>query len=246
VAAWLAGAALQGLFPDGARIEPTSSRQILWIPTEGRIAELTDRLKALDVPLDKVFRPLMDDDPHAEFDPTDEAWLELMAELASEEYPFWVIVDQIPLSALMTEIGCAATVLCEKDGEIRGTDAVRRWAEIVGRMQTVVSITGWAPDSEDLRLRVTRTDGERPDPLRVRLHDGIPEVVDAAPTAPRTVLECALDLLERRLVRGPQPAGQLIELAKSDGISRRTVARAKQQLGVMSFQVDGHWYWILP
>jgi hypothetical protein len=40
-------------------------------------------------------------------------------------------------------------------------------------------------------------------------------------------------------------ANEAIELADEEGISKRTLLRAKEAAGVKSKRVDGHWIWSL-
>jgi hypothetical protein len=52
------------------------------------------------------------------------------------------------------------------------------------------------------------------------------------------------------LQRGPRPAAELKQLAKADGISERTLLRAKARLQLetkrTSFGEAGKWLWSLP
>jgi hypothetical protein len=41
-------------------------------------------------------------------------------------------------------------------------------------------------------------------------------------------------------------ANDIIEAAASEGVSPRTLNRAKLELGVKSERIDGYWYWYLP
>lgn len=58
----------------------------------------------------------------------------------------------------------------------------------------------------------------------------------------------AADWIEMALAKGPVKAIQLIEEAKENGITKRTLVRAKQELGVLSRKraFDGAWEWELP
>ena len=61
---------------------------------------------------------------------------------------------------------------------------------------------------------------------------------------PREEAKC---WLEQTLQDGmPQPAKDLLKAAKSDGISEKTLRRAKKDLGVISKQVERAWVWMLP
>jgi putative DNA primase/helicase len=67
---------------------------------------------------------------------------------------------------------------------------------------------------------------------------------------PATQLERATDFLRAELRAGPRESEELLGAAREQGISKRTLERAKSMLGVKSdrdgFGPEGHWYWSLP
>lgn len=99
--------------------------------------------------------------------------------------------------------------------------------------------------------------------IRYELHDGslfwlgvsdvtaeemrIPQRADGEST-----VECAVAFLRDFLADGPQTANATFKAAKQEGISERTLKRAKAQLGVRSQRAsagnsgDGQWLWSLP
>lgn len=56
----------------------------------------------------------------------------------------------------------------------------------------------------------------------------------------------AIEVLSNALSEGSCAATECVELCKSEGISVRTVHRAKSALGIKSEKVQGKWYWLLP
>jgi AAA domain len=66
----------------------------------------------------------------------------------------------------------------------------------------------------------------------------------------RTAKREAREFLLERLEAGPAKADDIIEEAKQDGIAKRTLDRAKKELGVKSWKergkIDSEWYWELP
>jgi hypothetical protein len=48
------------------------------------------------------------------------------------------------------------------------------------------------------------------------------------------------------LASGPKPSPEIEEAAEADGISRRTLFRAKKELGVRAKKEEGGWYWHPP
>lgn len=56
----------------------------------------------------------------------------------------------------------------------------------------------------------------------------------------------AVAFLRHALAAGPRPAAELERRAIAQGISSRTLDRARKQLGVQACRQDGHWVWALP
>jgi DNA polymerase I len=59
-------------------------------------------------------------------------------------------------------------------------------------------------------------------------------------------LEDAVEFLRGTLGSGPRAAREVLEAARSRGISKRTLARGRNALGVESFRERGRWWWRLP
>jgi hypothetical protein len=58
-------------------------------------------------------------------------------------------------------------------------------------------------------------------------------------------LEDAVEFLKSTLESGPRAARDVLEAARSRGISKRTLARGRDALGVESFREGGRWWWRL-
>ena len=69
-----------------------------------------------------------------------------------------------------------------------------------------------------------------------------------APEAPHleTARDRATDFLRDVLDLGPVPSREVEEQATGAGISRPTLLRAKEALGVVSIKPNGQWCWALP
>jgi hypothetical protein len=52
--------------------------------------------------------------------------------------------------------------------------------------------------------------------------------------------------IENTLRNGPIPAVDIMQMAEEQGISEKTLQRAKSALGVYSSKRNGRWYWELP
>lgn len=57
--------------------------------------------------------------------------------------------------------------------------------------------------------------------------------------------EAAIDFLREKLSDGPKAANDLINLAKSAGIAKRTLDRAKKTIGVIVRKREQRWFWEL-
>ena len=73
--------------------------------------------------------------------------------------------------------------------------------------------------------------------------DADAEEVLSAPRKPRS--EVAETFLQTFLAKGPQEASTVYEAAKKEGVSRRTLERSKQNLGVESQKKGDGWEWSL-
>ena len=74
---------------------------------------------------------------------------------------------------------------------------------------------------------------------------GPDELLAASPTGGGELLR-AIEWLREVLSAGPVPAADVTYLGSTDGISERTLERAKSELGVSSKKVGDHWEWSLP
>jgi len=73
----------------------------------------------------------------------------------------------------------------------------------------------------------------------------VDEVMGGKPKQESQVAK-ARRLIETALANGPVPAADMEQLAEEEGISFKTFKRAKEALGVMSYQRGRVWYWDLP
>jgi hypothetical protein len=63
---------------------------------------------------------------------------------------------------------------------------------------------------------------------------------------PESQFTKACRLLEAELALHPVPAVEIIEVAEEQGISYKTLKRAKSDLGVISIRRNAQWLWELP
>jgi len=269
IAAWIATTVLRGSgrFPDGAQLTG-GPNWVTWVITESTHQLLVDRLTQMGAPLEYVRCPVDPEDTEDTevcpvIDLTQERWLGLVAAAVAERRPTWVIVEAIGsrrgeiapgihravdvMAGVARDVGCAITFLFHREGDMPKSNrsvGVRSWAAIAARMATILSVSPWAPETNDLRLRVIKTDGERPEPLRVRIDTGVPRVVRRPVTPPSSAVDRAAEYLERHLANGPQMAFQLIRAARfGERISKRSLDRAKRRLEIRSYLEGRRWWW---
>jgi hypothetical protein len=63
---------------------------------------------------------------------------------------------------------------------------------------------------------------------------------------PESQFTKARRLIEIELAHGPVPAADMMQMAEEQGISPKTLNRAKEALGVISIKRGVQWYWELP
>ena len=63
---------------------------------------------------------------------------------------------------------------------------------------------------------------------------------------PESQFTKARRLIETELAHGPVPAADMMQMAEEQGISPKTLNRAKEALGVISVKRGVQWYWELP
>jgi hypothetical protein len=62
----------------------------------------------------------------------------------------------------------------------------------------------------------------------------------------RSKMNAAIDLLQAELERGPRLAADLQTEANRHAVSKRTLHRAKDEIGVVAYQQGRSWWWALP
>ncbi len=61
-----------------------------------------------------------------------------------------------------------------------------------------------------------------------------------------SALQEAQDFLQELLAEGPLKASKAFEAARAEGIAKRTLYRAKKDLGIVSKKQENSWAWLLP
>ena len=74
----------------------------------------------------------------------------------------------------------------------------------------------------------------------------IDELLSGRKQAPESQATKAKRLIESALAHGAVPANDIFKLAEEQGISAKTLNRAKETLGVISIKRQGRWFWEIP
>ena len=74
----------------------------------------------------------------------------------------------------------------------------------------------------------------------------IEELLGGAAKAPKDQLSRACNLIKSALAYGPVAAVDIILKAEEQGISEKTLKRAKSVLGVISIKRGSQWFWDMP
>lgn len=281
VAAWLAtNALLGGKFPDGTDSQlDRENAEVMWIDTESTHALLVNRLRLMAGPSGRFFWPLDPKDSSQPFPAVDLSkpyWAAIVADMAMDRRPAWIIVDSLRGShaadenssemqailgtgaAIARDLNCGFTFVHHLRKSAPGEtpevtiDMVRGSTAIVAVARVVIAIDAPDPMSENKRIRVIKSNlTEMPDPIGVSIGAMGPTLLERAPEAPRrvTVVAKAREFLLARLRLGPAPQQELVADAAGMGISTQSLRRAQRELGIVAVKkhgATGHWEWSLP
>ena len=74
----------------------------------------------------------------------------------------------------------------------------------------------------------------------------IDDLLNGRKQTPENQFAKACKLIEDTLANGPVPAVEIMRMAEEQGISPKTLNRAKSALGIISIKRRGQWYWEKP
>ena len=123
-----------------------------------------------------------------------------------------------------------------------------------------ILLIGRSPDNGDIRIVAHQKRNLAPigTSLEFTLNDGKVEwlgesdisaedlMAGNSPDKANSKIDEATAVLTSYLANGPKPYHEIMELAKTERISERTMLRAKTGLGVISNKSRNEWYWSLP
>lgn len=123
--------------------------------------------------------------------------------------------------------------------------AAARSVLVVGRIKDEPEIravcqtkSSLAPEAKSLAFRLREEDGFE----WIGEYDVTADELLSG-TAKGTKKQAAIEFLENALANGALPQTELTKLAKSQGISEKTLRNAKEELGVKSRRISNQWRW---
>lgn len=137
------------------------------------------------------------------------------------------------------------------DGNQMTSHQVRGSSAIIQNTRVVIGIDAPSRDTSYKRVQVLKSNlSEIPDPVAFQITDGQVNFVPyTEKQETQTQRNRATHFLEAALAEGPRKANDLIEEAKTQGISERTLKYAKKELGAESQKIggsNGYHQWVLP
>lgn len=135
------------------------------------------------------------------------------------------------------------------DGNLPSLSKIRGSSSIVQFCRMVWAIdTPNAADTDLKRLSVIKSNlASWPDPIGFRIGEDRIEFTDAPQADKRKTQQGkAVEWLVAQLQNGPVPQKELEQRGEEEGISFRTLKRAKEEIGVKSRKRKEGWYWELP
>ena len=274
VAAWLARSVILGKpWPDAAP-NTTPPGKVVWTDTEAAQAILLDRARRWQIPLDHIIMPsVSQDDPLTDVLLDTPAGRDALEREVSRHAPPLVVVDSLSgshrqdeKSSLQDLMSFLASLARDRDIAVlvvhhlrkRGVfddvdtidlDQIRGHGSIAAMARVILAID--TPDAGNLdrhRLSVIKNNlGPRAAPLGFTVTDaGL--VFGDAPEPPRaeTSVDRAVEFLRARLTRKPIEAEAIITEAEQAGITRSTLQRGKDALGIKPQKIGASWWWSLP
>ena len=258
LALWIALAVNGSLpWPDNSS-PPEEPCNVLWIDTEGTQALLCERVNDWGQDDQRIMLPGADGLAQVRLDVKD--GVKRVTALVLKTESRLIVIDSLraahqadenssDMSRFLTEIAGAArdnalAVLLvhhlRKRSQFEGEDVTLdrlRGSTVIGATARVV----WAldkpdPVAESVRLRVIKSNlSQLPLPLGLTI-SGQGMEFGEAPEAYRepTAIDQAVEFLRVELEHKPRPLQELIADAKAQGVSERTLHRAKKALGIVS------------
>ena len=259
-------------WPDGQACETIG--QVMWVDTEGTQAVLVERVKHLGLPPEKIFFPtknavedlLLDNSGH---------WTKVKRAVLVKRPPL-IVVDTLrgAYSGEENSSQAPGAVLKKLQSLARDTRAailvihhIRKRSELSLESElTLDSVRGnnaiaanaravWGIEDSHVegmkRLRILKSNlAAIPDPLGFVVDDeGVTWTDLPIPQGVQRALDEARIFIREFLRNEPQLATEIKVKARQAGISPATLQRAKTNLNVSSFKIEGRagqWKWALP
>ena len=126
---------------------------------------------------------------------------------------------------------------------VRGSSAITQPARVVWGVDTPNP-----EDTENRRLYVIKSNiCKYPEPRGFSIKESGIEFGEAPQVQKReTILDRTKEQLYVLLNHEPKSAHELLAIFEAEGISEKTVKRAKKEMNIVSLKRDGKWFWFLP
>lgn len=268
----LAASVILGLpWPDGKLYEgPRGS--VLWCESEAAQAINLERAKQWNIPLNKIKLPSLEN-PLVDVQLDNPTHRTAVLTAAQREDVRFIVVDSLRGCHRLDENGsesieivmwlaklardtCKPILLTHHlrkkshfDGDSVSLDRLRGSSAIIQPARMI-----WAMDTPDpelpdhKRLAVIKSNISKfPESIGFIVNGNGPEFGESPKPPKKDILiEQAKEHLLALLNKSPLPANEIFDALEANGISKRTVERAKQVLRIVVFKKDGKWFWSLP
>jgi hypothetical protein len=131
-------------------------------------------------------------------------------------------------------------------------DRVRGSTAIVATMRSIIALDRPDPLSKAVRMSIIKSNlCAAPEPIGATIGDGVQFCEPPRKPKKATAVDQAKDFLLGRLQAGPVAATELYSDAEGCGISKTSLRKAKDELGVLALREGGaadrgRWVWSLP
>lgn len=255
-------------FLDGSQIEGEQKR-VIWFDSESSYAINLERMQAFDIPLEALVLPPGEDLENGSLE--DEDFIAKLREQILDILPWLVVIDSLrgahgldenssqvthimkALADLAQETGVAILVIhhlrkCEP-GQPIGANDIRGSNAQAALARSIIAISKPFPFGEELQMEVIKSNVAKLAPpigFRFDETEGIVGFDLPNREKPKSQLEIAASFLREWLADGELLSTEIEKLADAEGISGKTLQRAKATLGVVTRKKGTKWSCSLP
>lgn len=255
-------------WPDGKPMSIPAGSRVLWVASDNQHPQLTEICKEMDIPPEAIVLNSVASNPFGGTMLDDKADLARFEERIQRVRPAAVFIDT---TVNATDRGCTkpedakaffvplmqiaqrapwCAIVCVTHLNTAGKALGLR---IRGQCRVVIHLSAPDPEGQPARRRlwVDKSMAKHPPPLGVTMgndgntyDDQPPEAAEGNTPAPRA--DKTGGWLREKLKEGPRKVAELISAADEGGISRGSLYRARERLGVEEYELEGRKYWEVP